>query len=123
MKQRSDAQLAIITDDIKQNQYGQVQGIATVMNTGMPYEQIVDLLDNILLQSNALFVMDSIYSSNAQKNACANGIGKWSLDYAAQDGYAVNGYWNYIEYTPIPFEWGTATIEVWGTATTQTWGS
>jgi hypothetical protein len=94
MKQRSDAQLAIITDDIKQNQYSQVQLIATLMNTGMPYSQIVDCEDNILLQSNALFVMDSIYSSNAQKNACANGIGKWSLDYAAADGYAVIGYWD-----------------------------
>lgn len=93
MKQRSDEQLAIITENIKKNQYSQVQGIATLMQTGMPYEQIVDLLDNILLQSNALFVMDSIYSSNAQKNACANGIGKWSLDYGAPDGYAVVGCW------------------------------
>jgi hypothetical protein len=92
MKQRSDIQLAIITDNIKQNQYAQVQQIATLMQTGMPFEQIVYLLDNILLQSNALFVMDSIYSSNAQKNACANGIGKRTLDYAAPDGYAVIGY-------------------------------
>jgi hypothetical protein len=62
------------------------------MQTGMPYEQISEYMDNILLQSNALFVMDSIYSNNAQKNACANGIGKYSLDYAAPDGYAVIGY-------------------------------
>jgi hypothetical protein len=93
MKQRSDSQLAIITENIKKNQYAQVQQIATLMNTGMPYGQILELLDNILLQSNALFVMDSIYSSNSQKNACANGIGKWSLDYAAPDGYVVAGYW------------------------------
>jgi hypothetical protein len=92
MNQRSDEQLAIITDNIKQNQYAQVQQIATLMQTGMPYEQILEYMDNILLQSNALFVMDSIYSSNAQKNACANGIGKYSLDYAAPDGYAVIGY-------------------------------
>ena len=92
MKQRSDIQLAVITENIKQNQYAQVQQIATLMQTGMPYEQISEYMDNILLQSNALFVMDSIYSSNAQKNACANGIGKWSLDYAAPDGYAVIGY-------------------------------
>jgi|688.fasta_scaffold583231_2 hypothetical protein len=92
MNQRSDEQLAIITDNIKQNQYAQVQQIATLMQTGMPYEQISEYMDNILLQSNALFVMDSIYSSNAQKNACANGIGKYSLDYAAPDGYAVIGY-------------------------------
>jgi hypothetical protein len=92
MNQRSDEQLAIITHNIKQNQYAQVQQIATLMQTGMPYEQISEYMDNILLQSNALFVMDSIYSSNAQKNACANGIGKYSLDYAAPDGYAVIGY-------------------------------
>jgi hypothetical protein len=92
MNQRSDEQLAISTDNIKQNQYAQVQQIATLMQTGMPYEQISEYMDNILLQSNALFVMDSIYSSNAQKNACANGIGKYSLDYAAPDGYAVIGY-------------------------------
>jgi hypothetical protein len=92
MNQRSDEQLAIITDNIKQNQYAQVQQIATLMQTSMPYEQISEYMDNILLQSNALFVMDSIYSSNAQKNACANGIGKYSLDYAAPDGYAVIGY-------------------------------
>ncbi len=94
MNQRSDQQLAIITENIKKNQYSQVQGIATLMNTGMPYEQIVDLLDNILLQSNALFVLDSIYSSNSQKNACVNGVAKWSLDFGAQDGYAVVGYWD-----------------------------
>ena len=92
MKQRSDIQLAIITDNIKKNQYAQVQQIATLMQTGLPSEQISEYLDNILLQSNALFVMDSIYSSNAQKNACANGIGKYSLDYAAPDGYAAVGY-------------------------------
>jgi hypothetical protein len=92
MKQRSDEQLAVITNNIKKNQYSQVQQIATLMNTGLPSETISEYLDNILLQSNALFVMDSIYSDNAQKNACANGIGKWSLDYAAQDGYAVIGY-------------------------------
>lgn len=92
MKQRSDEQLAVITNNIKKNQYSHVQQIATLMNTGLPSETISEYLDNILLQSNALFVMDSIYSDNAQKNACANGIGKWSLDYAAQDGYAVIGY-------------------------------
>jgi hypothetical protein len=92
MRQRSDEQLAIITDNIKQNQYAQVQQIATLMQTGLPSEQISEYMDNILLQSNALFVMDSIYSSNAQKNACANGIGKEALDYAAPDGYAVAGY-------------------------------
>lgn len=94
MNQRSDQQLAVIADNIRKNQYSQVQGIATLMSRGMPYEQIVDLLDNILLQSNALFVLDSIYSSNSQKNACVNGVAKWSLDYGAPDGYADVGYWN-----------------------------
>jgi hypothetical protein len=92
MSLRSSSQLLTIEYQCRANFFQKSQDISNILNVGYS-NKILDIYANMLLESNALFMLSSQIATEDQKNTAADYIISNGFNRTGPDGYVQNNYW------------------------------
>lgn len=92
MSLRTPAQLLTIEYQCRANLFQKSQDISNILNVGCS-GSIHVIYDNMLLESNALFMLSENIATEDQKNTAADYIISNGYNRTGADGYVQNNYW------------------------------
>lgn len=87
---RTDAQLEILKGYIQANNYQQLMEIVDIKTVGI--SGVLQYENNIINENLILMIMESPYTTNAQKNMAEDFAGKNNFDKKDFDGYWASNY-------------------------------